>query len=263
MSGDELKIKKPIGKGKTWLVNGELELIKFALLQIKPGEEHQEETGKDELGIVLLSGKVEIEVEEKKYSLGPRRDVFLDFAWGLYVPAGKSWKIIAEQNSELALCYAPGPEQGEVILVSPEELVVHQRGKDHFQRRVVDIMVSQVSCRYLLVGETFNFPGQWSSYPPHRHDRHNPPEEYRLEEIYFYKLNPEQGFGLQRIYNDNRSLDVAYVVENNDLIIFKEGYHPVVSAPGYWLYYLWVLAGPVRIMKTVDDPAHSWVHNLE
>jgi len=263
MSEGELKIKKPLSRGKTWLVNGELELIKFALLRLEEDEEYLEETGKDELGIILLSGKVNIELEQKSYSLGPRRDVFLDFAWGLYVPAQRTWKIKAEQNSELALCYAPGPEKGEVVLISPKELVVHQRGKDHFQRRVVDIMVSQVPARYLLIGETFNLPGQWSSYPPHRHDKHNPPEEYRLEEIYFYKLKPEQGFGLQRIYNDQRTLDKVYLVENNDLIIFKEGYHPVVSAPGYWLYYLWVLAGPVRIMKTVDDPAHSWVHSLE
>jgi len=257
-----LRIRKQIGKGKTSLINGELELLKFSLLRLEPGEEYREKLGKDELGIILLSGKLSIQVEGKEFLLGPRKDVFSDRPWGLYLPGDLEWKARAMKKTELGLAYAPGPEKGEVRLISPKELAVHERGKDHFQRRVMDIMVSQVEAKHLLIGETFNYPGQWSSYPPHRHDQHHPPDQYRLEEFYLYKLKPEQGFGIQRIYNDDRSLDQALVVENNDLVIFREGYHPVVAAAGYELYYLWVLAGPVRIMKVIDDPAHSWVHKI-
>ncbi len=257
-----MRIRKPIGKGKTSLLDGELELLKFSLVRLEAGEEYLEKLGGNELGIVLLSGKVTIQADGKEYSLGPRKDVFSDPPWGLYLPGDLEWKAKAAEKTELALAYAGGPEQAKIQLVSPKEIAVHERGRDHFQRRVMDIMVSQVEAKHLLIGETFNYPGQWSSYPPHRHDQHHPPEQYRLEEFYLYKLKPEQGFGIQRIYNDARTLDQAWVVENNDLVIFREGYHPVVAAAGYQLYYLWVLAGPVRLMKVIDDPRHAWVHNI-
>jgi len=258
----DLKFRKKFGKRRTKIIDGQLKMVRFSMLVLERGEEFKEKLGKDELGIVLLSGKVEIEAQGKKYALGPRRDVFSDPAWGLYLPGKMEWKIKAAQKSELALSYAPGPDKGKVQLVTPNQLVIHERGKDHFQRRVADIMVTEVEAKNLLIGETFNKPGQWSSYPPHRHDQHNPPESYYLEEMYLFKLKPEQGFGFQRVYTDDRKLDQALVVENNDVVIFKKGYHPVAAAPGYELYYLWVLSGPVRIMKVKDDPAHKWVHEI-
>jgi len=262
LKSQELKIRKPFKNGRTRLVDGELKRIKFSVLRLDSGKRFQEKLTGLELGIVLLSGKVEIEAAGKKYRLGPRRDVFLDPAWGLYLPGNMTWKIQALKKSELALAYAPGPKKGEVQLVTPEQLVVRHRGKDMFQRKVSDIMVSQVSAKNLLIGETINMPGQWSSYPPHRHDHHKPPAQYYLEEMYLFKVNPFQGFGFQRVYTDDRKLDQALVIENNDVAIFKKGYHPVSAAPGYELYYLWVLSGPERIMKVVDDPAHAWLHNI-
>jgi 5-deoxy-glucuronate isomerase len=112
----------------------------------------------------------------------------------------------------------------------------------------------------LVVGETFNPPGNWSSYPPHKHEVDAYPEEVRMEEIYYYRLNPPQGFGLQRIYTDDRSLDLACAVEDGDTVLLPRGYHPVVAAPGYQLYYLWMLAGHTdRRMKPRDDAEHTWV----
>lgn len=262
MKGISYQVRRRFKPGRNWLVDGELEFIRFSLLLLKKGDGFKENLGKEELGIVLLSGQVEVYVEGKIYRLGPRRDVFSESAYGLYLPGRMEWRVRAVKESELALAYAPSESDGETKLVLPDELLVHHRGREHYQRRVVDIMVSQVKASHLLIGETFNYPGQWSSYPPHRHDRHNPPKEYRLEEVYFYKIYPGQGFGLQRVYNDARSFDRAYVIENNDLVVFREGYHPVVSAPGYELYYLWVLAGAERVMKVVDDKAHSWLHNF-
>jgi 5-deoxy-glucuronate isomerase len=258
----ELKIRKPFRKGKTKLVDGQLKRVKFSVLSLDAGQKFSEKLANDELGIVLLSGKVEIKAAGKKYSLGPRRDVFTDPAWGLYLPGKLAWQVKAIVKSELALSYAPGPEKGKVQLITPSQLVIHERGKDHFQRRVADIMVTEVEAKNLLIGETFNKPGQWSSYPPHRHDEHKPPAQYYLEEMYLFKVKPSQGFGFQRVYTDDRKLDAALVIENNDVAIFKKGYHPVAAAPGYELYYLWVLSGPVRIMKVHDDPKHAWVHNI-
>ena len=262
MRGISYQVRRRLKKGRNWLVNGGLEYIRFSILLLKAGDEFKEDLGKEELGIVLLSGEVEVNVGGGIYRLGPRREVFSESAYGLYLPGRMKWRVRAVKESELALAYAPSKGEGEKKLILPDELIIQERGKEHYQRRVVDIMVSQVKASHLLIGETFSYAGQWSSYPPHRHDRHNPPEEYRLEEIYFYKLKPDKGFGLQRVYNDARSFDRAYVIENNDLVVFKEGYHPVVSAPGYELYYLWVLAGPERVMKVIDDKAHSWLHNF-
>ena len=86
-------------------------------------------------------------------------------------------------------------------------------------------------------------PGQWSSYPSHKHDRDDPPEEVNMEEVYHFKVNPPQGFGIQVMYNDDFSLNESYIVRNGDTIAIEQGYHPVAAAPGYQIYYLWVMAG--------------------
>jgi 5-deoxy-glucuronate isomerase len=114
----------------------------------------------------------------------------------------------------------------------------------------------------LIIGETFNPPGNWSSSPPHKHDRDDPPREEKFEEVYFYRLDPPQGFALQRVYSADGDLDVCYAVKHNDAVVLPRGYHPVVAAPGYRLYYLWVLAGQSRNPVWSEDPAHSWIHDV-
>jgi 5-deoxy-glucuronate isomerase len=117
-----------------------------------------------------------------------------------------------------------------------------------------------VPAKKLLVGETYNIPGGWSSYPPHKHDVYSPGEEVCLEEIYHFRIDPPQGFGFQRIYSPERDLDEAYSIENGDTVIIPCGYHPVAAAPGYTLYYLWGLAGEKREMRPREDPGHAWVN---
>ncbi|HEU5394485.1 MAG TPA: 5-deoxy-glucuronate isomerase, partial [Candidatus Methylomirabilis sp.] len=111
----------------------------------------------------------------------------------------------------------------------------------------------------LLVGETFNRAGEWSSYPPHKHDRAAYPEESKMEEVYLFKVDPPQGFGLQRFYSPERGVDTAVILRNNSVTRIPWGYHPVAAAPGYRLYYLWMLAGEDRNYALADDPAHAWV----
>jgi len=123
-----------------------------------------------------------------------------------------------------------------------------------------------VKAQRLLVGETLNPPGNWSSYPPHKHDR-KAPSEAPLEEVYFFKIKPPHGFGLQRIYTspeDENPFDEVFLLENDDTVVIPRGYHPVVAAPGYQLYYLWVLAGEERKYGAwSDDPNHRWLRNCE
>lgn len=256
----ELKIKKELKPGLNRLVIDELEFLRFSMLVLDEGETFEESLTEWECAAVLLCGSCEVEVEgEPAGVMGPRKNVFDDLPWGLYVPDGKSYRIRATSPCEIALSYAPGKSPGESVLIGPEDVVVHQRGKPGFEREVRDIVVDRVDANSILAGETVNRPGQWSSYPPHKHDTSIPDVESQLEEIYFYKVNPPQGFGYQRIYTDDRSLDQAVTVENNDLVILPQGYHPVAAAPGYSVYYLWVLAGPRRKMVPHDDPLHKWI----
>jgi 5-deoxy-glucuronate isomerase len=256
----DLKIKRDLAPGLNLLVTDELEFLRFSILKLEKGESFEERLEDWECAAALLSGHCTAEVEGKgPFSLGPRGNVFDDSPWGLYVPGRLEYRISALAPSELALSYGPWKRAVEPAQVSPAELEIHQRGAPGYEREVRDIIVDKVAADSILVGETVNRPGQWSSYPPHKHDTEIPDVETRLEEIYFYKVNPPQGFGYQRIYTDDRSLDVAVTVENDDLVLLPKGYHPVAAAPGYSVYYFWALAGPERLMTPHDDPQHEWV----
>jgi 5-deoxy-glucuronate isomerase len=104
--------------------------------------------------------------------------------------------------------------------------------------------------------------GNWSSYPPHKHDTDTPAEETALEETYYHRLDPAQGFAFQRVYTDDRSLDETICVEDGDVVMVPRGYHPVGAPHGYRLYYLNVMAGPRRRWIFRDDPAHAWIKSL-
>ena len=255
-----LKIRKELRPGLNRLVTRQFAFLRFSILRLGPGEEFKERLRDREAAAVLLSGHCEAEAGGKALgALGPRRNVFDDLPWGMYIPGGMGYRLRALAKSELALAYAPWQKAETAVLVSPAELVIHERGNPGYEREVRDIVVDRVAADSLLVGETVNRPGQWSSYPPHKHDTEIPGKETRLEEIYFFKVEPEQGFGYQRLYSDDRSLDVALTVENNDLTLLPRGYHPVAAAPGYMVYYLWALAGPQRRMTPHNDPDHEWV----
>ena len=112
---------------------------------------------------------------------------------------------------------------------------------------------------HLLVVEVVTPASHSSSYPPHKHDIEAPPSETQLEETYYHRLNPPQGFAFQRVYTDDRSLDEACAVEDHDVVMVPRGYHPVVAPHGYDLYYLNVMAGPNRFWVFRNDPAHEWM----
>ena len=144
-------------------------------------------------------------------------------------------------------------------------MVAKQAGRDNWQRTVYSALAEDVPAQRLLAGETLNPPGNWSSFPPHKHDRSNPPGEALLEEIYFFRIKPAQGFGLMWTYTaagDPDGFSTAFVVEDGDTVLLPKGYHPVVAAPGYELHYTWVLAGEERRYGAwADDPRHAWVKN--
>ncbi len=153
---------------------------------------------------------------------------------------------------------APG-FAAQPFVVRPEEVGVKIVGRENWTREINDILVGDPRVSRMLIGETFNPPGNWSSYPPHRHEKDEPPDEVKLEEVYYFRLKPAQGFGVQRIYTDDRAIDETYALEDGDVTIMPRGYHPVAAAAGYRLYYLWVLAGMTPKMLPRAAPAPAWV----
>jgi 5-deoxy-glucuronate isomerase len=237
-----------------------IEFVELGILGLPPGGKYRSASDGTEVCIVLLGGLANVTAGEASFpSIGGRANVFAGRATAVHIPPGLKFKIEAVGAVEAAIARAPSDQAGEPRLIGPEKVKVNVRGKDSFERQVHDIIDFNFPSRRLLVGETFNPPGKWSSYPPHKHDRVAPPDETKMEEVYFFKINPPQGFGFQRIYSPDRNLDDAYVIRDNSLTKLPFGYHPVTSAPGYSLYYLWVLGGEPRNYTLFDDPDHKWV----
>jgi len=242
--------------------SGELELLSFSILRLGAGDSYQTETGHTEMGIIILSGVATLVIDGQEYrNLGARTSVFAGQATAAYLPPGSSVDLQATSELEAALCSAPSESTGPPQVITPDQVQVNQAGNWNWRRQVHNIIGANVpQAQRLLIGETFNPPGNWSSYPPHKHEEDNYPFEVNMEEIYHFRTNPAQGFGIQRIYTDDRSRDETYAVDNEDTVLIPGGYHPVAAAPGYQLYYLWMMAGFTdRRMAPRDDPQHAWV----
>ncbi|MFQ6131231.1 MAG: 5-deoxy-glucuronate isomerase [Armatimonadota bacterium] len=236
------------------------EQIGFCIERLKQGDTHETKLAKAESAIVVLGGTCTVKCGDTTFEhVGQRANVFAGKASAVYVPPSVPQEIIAETDCEVAICATPATVEAEPQLVTPDQVRVKSAGQWNWRRDVQDIIYENVPAEQLLVGETYNPPGNWSSYPPHKHDVENLPHEVKLEEIYHFRVNPPQGFGIQRIYSAEGDLDETYVLRDGDTVIIPKGYHPVVAAPGYQLYYLWMLAGPTRLMRPADDPAHEWV----
>jgi 5-deoxy-glucuronate isomerase len=255
-------------RGYTELVNPStypVERITFGVLRLGAGETHDIACGGDEVGVILLGGTFAARVGEQTFSaLGGRPDVFAGRATGVYLPRGAAATLTgAAGGATIAVCRCAAAADLPVQVIRPEQVVAHDVGGAGFQRYVHDILGPQMRASVMLVGETFTPAGNWSSYPPHKHDVEALPAEVRQEELYYYQVRPERGFGLQYLYtpagSPHGALDQALAVRHNDVTLMPYGYHPVAAPPGYDVYYLWFLAGATRLMRPHDDPAHAWV----
>src|SRR5574341_184039 len=237
-----------------------IEFLELGILRLPAGGTYRGACQESEVCLVLLGGLANVTAGEAGFaSIGGRANVFGGRATAVHIPPGFKFRVEAVGALEVAIARAPSDLSGEPRLIGPEKVKVSARGKETFERQVHDILDVNFPSRRLLVGETFNAPGKWSSYPPHKHDTAAPPDETRMEEVYLFKINPPQGFGFQRIYSHEKKLDDAYVIQDNVVVKLPFGYHPVAAAPGYALYYLWVLAGEPRNYTLFDDPDHKWV----
>lgn len=186
-----------------------------------------------------------------------RTSVFAERATALCLPPGVPLTITADADLEAILVSAPSQERGTVAVVGPDDVTINTRGRGNYTREVHDLFVRDPYAKRLMVGETFNPPGHWSSFPPHKHDGRN--GEPFLEEVYHYRVSPAHGFGHQMLYTDDGEA-VTHQVRDGDAVLLPYGYHPVSAPPGYTLYYLWAMAGDQRQLALYEDPAHRWIH---
>lgn len=235
--------------------------VGFEAVKLAEGQSLVRDTGSSEVCLVLLSGLADVSTSnEEWHAIGRRMSVFDEIPpYSVYVPNDDRYEVRALTPLELAICSAPGRGGHKARLISPEKVGVEIRGYGHIERRVHNILPEQEPADSLLVVEVFTPNGHWSSYPPHKHDRDALPDESFLEETYYFRVNPEQGFAVQRVYTDDRSLDETMIVKDGEAVLVPRGYHPVSAPPGYDVYYLNVMAGPRRTWKFHNDPDHQWI----
>jgi 5-deoxy-glucuronate isomerase len=211
-------------------------------------------TGEGEIAVVPLSGRCRVEAEGERWELGGRENVFAGLPWALYLPRDTAYRVEAE--GEVAICGARCEQRLEPVLVRPEDVEVEVRGAGNATRQINHILKPEFPAQRLLVVEVFTPSGNWSSYPPHKHDEDNPPGEVVLEETYYFRTD---SFAVQRLYSPRHGLDVTETVRDGDLMLVPYGYHTTAAAHGYDLYYLNALAGDRRSMASADDPELHWI----
>ncbi|MDA9930838.1 5-deoxy-glucuronate isomerase [Alphaproteobacteria bacterium] len=236
--------------------------VGFQVHRLSSGQILEDSGNAMELCIVLLSGNASFTAGGTDFgSIQGRSEVFSGTPpHALYVPHKTSWQVVAAGACEVAICQAPGVSgQHQARMITPQMMSFEVRGSGTNTRHVCNILPETEPADSLLVVEVITPSGNWSSYPPHKHDTDNLPEESYLEETYYHRINPESGYVLHRVYTDDRSLDEVMAAEDHDVVLVPKGYHPVGAPHGYESYYLNVMAGPKRIWKFKNDPAHEWM----
>lgn len=234
------------------------EFITFRVRQLAAGHTWHARADGQEVCLVLLSGRARVSWDDRPaHILGPRRDVFDSYPHALYVPDGHAFRVESTERCEIAECRAPSTRTLQPLVVRPEDCGFEIRGGGNATRQIVDILPPAFPADRLLICEVYTPSGNWSSYPPHKHDEDDPPREVDLEETYYFRMRAPQGYAFQRLYTADGTSDDTYKVEHHDLLLIREGYHPFVTAYGFDAYYLNVLAGTRRSMAASDDPRYA------
>lgn len=247
--------------------------ISFQARRLATGQQWSWQTGDNELALVNLSGRYAVQSSRGNWQgIGGRRNVFEGAAHALYLPRYTDFTVTAEEGGAIAVTWVSTDEDHQPWLIQPADVPISIRGGDNASRQINDLLPPGSPVHRLVLVEVYTPSGNWSSYPGHKHDVHREDAlgnvlEADLEEVYFYQIDKPEGYAYQRVYTDEDSplhqagyaIDALVRAEHNTAVLVPEGYHPVVSAPGYTTYYLNVLAGSAQSLANQDDPRYAWV----
>jgi 5-deoxy-glucuronate isomerase len=229
------------------------------ILALEAAGAHAFETGDDELIVLPLAGACSVACDGERFALAGREDVFSGVSDFVYVPRDAQVEIASECGGRFALPSARAMRRLEPRHVPACSVPIELRGAGQASRQVNNFCSPDAfEADRLIAVEVLTPGGNWSSYPPHKHDQEIPGVETALEEIYYFEV-ARDGFAYQRAYGGE--IDICREVRTGDAILLPHGYHgPSMAAPGYDLYYLNVMAGPgERAWRFTDDPAHAWL----
>ena len=247
--------------------------LSFDVRRLAAGRAWSFSTGENELALVNLTGRYAVTSDRGAWSgIGGRTTVFEGGAHALYLPRRTNFTVTAEEAGEYAVTWVPTDQDHAPWLIRPEQVTRSIRGGDNVSRQINDLLPPGSPVHRLVLVEVYTPSGNWSSYPPHKHDRHVVDAQGRLveadlEEVYYYRIDRPEGCAFQWVYTDATSplqqagepIEAVVRAEDGCAVLVPEGYHPVVSAPGYTTYYLNVLAGSAQSLANQDDPRHTWV----
>lgn len=247
----------------------QLRHLSFTVVELGGGLTATElSSGDEELAVDVYSGSIEYEIDSPIGTLSGKtreRGSLTETPEMLYIPASSKldMKLVGGESARIGVFGALGKGGVAPLFIPQAEAMINKVGKDNFHRTVATSIADNVDAAHLIVGETLNEPGAWSSCPPHKHDENNPPGEVPMEEVYFFQTEPKGGFGFMRLYTHEGAaepFDQSYAVEDGDTVVIPRGYHPVASLPGYRLHYTWALAGDGRTYGAwADDPRYAWI----
>lgn len=240
--------------------------LNMAAIRLNAGEKYATNTGEHEHVSVVLGGRCHVRTSRGEYlNIGRRPNVFSGMPYAVYLPRRTDFEIEALTDGlEIASCWVATDQDHPARLITPADSHIEIRGGGNATRQINSILPPGFDCHRLVCVEVYTPSGNWSSYPPHKHDVHRvAPDgtllEADLEEIYFYKIDKPEGYAYQRVYTDDRRIDALMMAHNHDAVLVPEGYHPVVSAHGYTTYYLNFLAGSAQSLANADDPQYAWI----
>jgi 5-deoxy-glucuronate isomerase len=236
------------------------EWMSFFVHRLQPGDVFRTRTENEEAAFVILGGTCLADWGEGPRLAGKRKNVFDGLPYTIYIPAKNQVSFTAETICEIAECRVPSTARLEPRLITPREVASSLRGGGNASRQIVDVMPPAFPADKLMVIEVYTPGGNWSSYPPHKHDVHNPPYEVDLDEIYYYRIQ-NGGFALQHLYGGEDDVEQVVKARDGDVVLVHSGYHAVVAGPGYDVYYLNFLAGSARALSVTEDAERTWIRS--
>ncbi len=243
--------------------------MNFAAVRLGAGKTFEIAIDTFEYVAVVLSGRCNIRSNKGDFEgVGRRDSVFSGLPYAVYLPPHTEFEIESlSDNFEFASCWAPSEKENQPRLITPGDVELLLLGGGNCSRQMCRLIGGDFPADRLLVYELYTPGGNWSSYPPHKHDTHRTDEkgrvlEAQLHRFSFYKFDRPAGYAWQRVYSADKSADVTMTARQHDVILMPSGYYTMVSAPGTATYTLNFLAGSTRQFAASDDPDHAWARTV-